>query len=262
MTLRGLRNTLARKEPTRLEGLYRALDARVRGLGVRAPEAGVQLLEWLQNRASSAASAEAQAFVIVNEDTVIPKDGIDFDVPAEHVGKMTKSLLDSCRRLHVNCGHPPNAELERIIRLSGGSEQARLAVKGLRCTICQKSANTKLPRPGRIREGVGQFNETIFADLGYVKDTDGKSHAYLLIMDDGTDYGTVRYLTSKSADALYQNVEEGWIGWAGPPDVFVADGERGFAAEEFGTKMGRAGTLYIPSASYAPWQKGKIERKI
>ena len=31
---------------------------------------------------------------------------------------------------------------------------------------------------------------------------------------------------------------------------------------EFVTKLGRAGTLYKPSAAYAPWQKGKVERKI
>ena len=57
-------------------------------------------------------------------------------------------------------------------------------------------------------------------------------------------------------------MEEGWINWAGPPDTFVADNERGFNAEEFVGKLGRAGTLYLPTAGYAPWQKGKVERRI
>ena len=55
-------------------------------------------------------------------------------------------------------------------------------------------------------------------------------------------------------------MEDGWINWAGPPDLLVADGERGFASEAFAEAMGRAGTLYVPSAAYAPWQKGKVER--
>ena len=43
----------------------------------------------------------------------------------------------------------------------------------------------------------------------------------------------------------------------------VADGERGFTAEEdFVGKLAKAGTLYLPSAAYAPWQKGQVERKI
>ena len=44
--------------------------------------------------------------------------------------------------------------------------------------------------------------------------------------------------------------------------MLVGDRELGFAADEFATKWGKAGTLLQPSAVYAPWQKGKAERKI
>ena len=44
--------------------------------------------------------------------------------------------------------------------------------------------------------------------------------------------------------------------------MFVADSERGFIAEVFAQKLGRAGTLFTPSAGYAPWQKGQVERKV
>ena len=42
----------------------------------------------------------------------------------------------------------------------------------------------------------------------------------------------------------------------------MADNERGLASEEFAAKLGRAGTLFSPTAGYAPWQKGKVERRI
>ena len=41
----------------------------------------------------------------------------------------------------------------------------------------------------------------------------------------------------------------------------MADNERGLASEEFAAKLGRAGTLFSPTAGYAPWQKGKVERR-
>ena len=44
--------------------------------------------------------------------------------------------------------------------------------------------------------------------------------------------------------------------------MLVGDSERGFASEEFATRFGNAGTLFQPAAGYAPWQKGKVERKI
>ena len=62
-----------------------------------------------------------EVHAVVNEGDSIPADGIEFDLPPELVPKATKSLLNSIRRLHVNCGHPPSADLARILRLSGGS---------------------------------------------------------------------------------------------------------------------------------------------
>ena len=35
-----------------------------------------------------------------------------------------------------------------------------------------------------------------------------------------------------------------------------------FAALEFVERLSRAGTLFSPAAAYAPWQKGKVERKV
>ena len=61
------------------------------------------------------------AYAVVNEGKSIPESGIEFDIPPEYHGQVTKSLLSSVRRLHINTGHPPNGELERIVRLAGGS---------------------------------------------------------------------------------------------------------------------------------------------
>ena len=84
-------------------------------------------------------------FKIIHEDPT--KDtlagGIEFDIPAEHESKITKSVFSAVRRPHVNSGHPPNDELQRIVRLSGGSEMSRIAVKDIRCATCQRAASPK-----------------------------------------------------------------------------------------------------------------------
>ena len=43
---------------------------------------------------------------------------------------------------------------------------------------------------------------------------------------------------TRTASQLYEAVEEAWINWAGPPDVVVANNERGFVAEHFAVKFG------------------------
>ena len=122
---------------------------------------------------------------------------------------------------------------------------------------------TKSAKPGKVKFNIGQFNDTVFIDLGYAKDSLGKTHGFLVMVDEGTDWCVVKYLASgKTASELYKLVEEGWIDWAGPPDRLVGDSERGFASEEFAAKLGKAGTLFQPAAGYAPWQKGKVERKV
>ena len=58
-----------------------------------------------------------ETHAILEDDTDIPEGGIEFDLPPELHKKVPKALLSSIRRLQSNSGHPPNAELERIVRL-------------------------------------------------------------------------------------------------------------------------------------------------
>ena len=52
----------------------------------------------------------------------IPTDGIEFNLPPDVAKQAPKSLLAAIRRMHINTGHPPNSELERVIRLADGSK--------------------------------------------------------------------------------------------------------------------------------------------
>ena len=127
----GFGETLHNKEPERLRSFLRSCDVRIRGAGMYADDLMVNLCNLLGKRSN-------ETYAIVEEDGDIPEGGIEFDLPPELHKKCPKALLSSIRRLHFNSGHPPNAELERIVRLSGGSEIARAAVKCIRCSVCRK----------------------------------------------------------------------------------------------------------------------------
>ena len=42
----------------------------------------------------------------------------------------------------------------------------------------------------------------------------------------------------------------------------MTDNERGLIGETFVTKLTRSGSVLWPTAAYAPWQKGRVERRI
>lgn len=129
--------------------------------------------------------------------------------------------------------------------------------------VCRKSAPPKTAKPAKLRTQIGQFNETVYMDLGYVTDSSDKKHGYLVLVDDGTDWCVCKHVPEgKTAQELFDLVETGWLDWAGPPDVMIGDSERGFALELFVDKLGKSGVLLTPAAGYAPWQKGQVERKI
>ena len=169
----GFGRTLHHKEPERIKGLVRAVDARIRGAGLCADSYLVGMAKEMEN----------YTYAIVEEGGEIPEGGIEFDIPPEYHGKIPKSLLSSVRRLHFNSGHPPNVELERIVRLSGGSELARIAVEGIQCSVCRKSQRPKSAKPGRSKVNIGQFNDTVLIDLGYCEDADGDTHGWAVMVD-------------------------------------------------------------------------------
>ena len=124
---------------------------------------------------------------------------------------------------------------------------SRAVVKGIVCTACRKAAPSKSAKPGRVRDNIGQFNETVLVDLANVKDSAGVTHGFAVIVDDGTDWSVAKRIPEgETAEELYSLIESGWIDWAGPPDRLVADSERGFASETFAGKLGRAGVLFVP----------------
>ena len=70
----------------------------------------IDLAEDLR-RPNASKVKDQNVYAIVEEGERIPALGIEFDLkPTDHK-LVTKSLLSSVRRLHINCGHPPSEDL-------------------------------------------------------------------------------------------------------------------------------------------------------
>ena len=157
----GLRLALRDVEPERLEALQVALTHQIRRRRLQTPTPMLELREKLVR----SPTRDHGVNKVIDEGTSVPQDGIEFTIPDSFSGTVPKSLLGAVRRLHINCGHPSNADLERVCRLAGGSQEACMLINGLHCTTCRRMQAPKLARPGHIRHTIGQFNEVVMADL-------------------------------------------------------------------------------------------------
>ena len=83
-------------------------------------------------------------------------------------------------------------------------------------------------------------------------DSRGKSFWYLLLVDDATDYCSIGMVGGHDSGNLWAAYEDGWLRWAGPPDRFVTDNERGLISKAVVDLFARSGTFFDPAAPKAP----------
>ena len=189
-------------------------------------------------------------------------DGVSFDVPPADKHLYPDDLKVALRRLHCNAGHPANSDLKRCLRVAKGSQLAQKLCDHLRCSTCEALQRPKTPRPGKVPAEGLQFNESVQLDLFYLVDATGKRQWFMCIVDVATDFVVARWIRSHDAPTLWSAWCDAWVGWAGPPDVAISDNERGLIAADWVDKASQAGTHVWPTAAYAPWQKGRVERRI
>ena len=192
----------------------------------------------------------------------VDSEGIRFELRPEDNVKASPVLKNAIKRMHINTGHSAPHDMARVIKQAGGSEDAIILAKRLRCSVCDRHKRPDPPRPSRIKPQDIQFNECMMCDPFEVTDARGDVYWFNLCVDDATGYITITLMAGHDAESLWQAYEKGWLLWAGPPDKIISDNERGLISNENVRRFSRSGSFYDPAAPYAPWQKGKAERSI
>ena len=164
--------------------------------------------------------------------------------------------------MHANTGHAAPRDMARTIRLAGGTDDAVELAKALKCGTCERMAQPSLPRPAHIRPEDLQFNDDVLGDPCQVFDASGQAYWMLANIDDATNYCTLELMESHESGSLWKSYREGWLRWAGPPRRYTCDNGRGLLLNENVEDITKAGSYIDPSAPFAPWPKGNVERLI
>ena len=77
------------------------------------------------------------------------RQGRRFELKPEDNIKASPVLKNAIKRMHINTGHSAPHDMARVIRQAGGSEDAVILAKRLRCSVCDRHKRPDPPRPIR-----------------------------------------------------------------------------------------------------------------
>ena len=119
------------------------------------------------------------------------------------------------RRAHNGLGHPSNERLARILKSAGAKEEAVIAAKQLKCSVCEQHRPVRPARQAAPPKELGT-NEIVGVDTVYVEHPSGKRKMCLNIVDWGTRFQMVIPLTDHTPGAARRGYLH-WIRLFGPP---------------------------------------------
>ena len=163
------------------------------------------------------------------------------------------------RRIHQNLGHPSNQDLARHLQLSGASELAVKAAQGIRCETCARHAPPGTRRPAKVIRPL-DFNQEVCLDTINLYDSRKVKIPALSMLDMATGYHVVKRITGRKSTDLLRDFTDGWVSWAGVPQLVTCDQERGFL-KEFTDGLDMLGCRSRVIAGQAHWQQGAVERQ-
>ena len=141
-TPEGFRKTLEREDPSRLRRLAQWLGRRDRELTSAEARTLRELEKCGCGNIERGLEKSCHNALAIN--TRVHGEGVTFEIPSGDRQLYSAELQDTLKRLHINTGHPPNEDLRRILRVSGGSELAQKLAKLMTCSTCARLAKSKL----------------------------------------------------------------------------------------------------------------------
>ena len=111
--------------------------------------------------------AQAQEVPAVTCDAVPEKCWHSVCAVASQKGPSTDEVKQALTKLHKNLGHPPNADLIRVLKFGQASSEALQLAKDFSCPFCESRVKPKVPLPAKVDRVVG-FNKQIGIDVKHL----------------------------------------------------------------------------------------------
>ena len=186
------------------------------------------------------------------------EDGEQEDEPRRPLpGERSRTVQDLVRRAHDGLGHPHRERFLRILKEAKASDEVMKAAKDLKCSVCEKFAQTRPPRRAAPPREHG-INEVLGMDTVWLPYIRGRRRMALNVIDYSSHFQMVIPMRGRSPEAAW-GAYRTWVKFFGPPKQIWAD-QGGEFKGVFKTKAGLEGTHVEPSSLESPFQRGVAER--
>ena len=169
-------------------------------------------------------------------------------------------VLQTLTKLHKNLGHPPNADLIRLLRHGQASDLAISLAKNFTCSFCQSREKPKTPLPANT-DRVCEFNKQIGIDVKHLHGWRSNQKVKSLnIVDQASGFQRViPFFETETSKLLRRLLDEHWISWAGIPGEIILDPAQTNLADPMTGTAEEQGCVVRQIAADAHWQLGKTE---
>eukprot|EP00435_Cladocopium_sp_Y103_P054627 s220_g17.t2 len=170
------------------------------------------------------------------------------------------AVLQTLTKLHKNLGHPPNADLVRLLRHANASDLALRLAKDFSCSFCQSRVKPGAPLPANV-DRVVEFNKRIGIDVKHLKGwrSNQKIKALNVVCQASGFQRMIPFFEVETSQVLRRLLDEHWISWAGIPSEIILDPAQTNLADPMTGTAEDQGCTVRPIAADAHWQLGKTE---
>lgn len=163
-------------------------------------------------------------------------------------------------KLHRNLGHPPNADLIRVLKHGQASPAVIELAKELTCPFCESRSKPKTPMPARTDHVVG-FNKQVGVDVKHLRGwkVNQKVKSLNIVCHASGFQRVIPFFEVETSQLLRKLFDDHWIAWAGVPEELLLDPAQTNMADPMTGRAEDQGTLVRHIAAEAHWQLGKTE---
>jgi hypothetical protein len=169
-------------------------------------------------------------------------------------------MMQTLTKLHKNLGHPPNADMVRLLKHGQASDHALNLARKFACPFCQSREKPKTPLPANT-DRVCDFNKQIGVDVKHLQGwkTNQKIKA-LNVVDQASGFQRmIPFFENETSKLLRRLLDEHWISWAGIPAEIILDPAQTNLADPMTGTAEEQGCVVRQIAADAHWQLGKTE---
>ena len=183
--------------------------------------------------------------------------------PHESVERLTSEQKKKVNQVHLNLGHLSREQMLSLFKAAGAKQAVMRYVKEeYNCEHCMRQRRP-IDRKKATMQRTFAFNRQVGIDTFYIS-WGGRTHAYLNVVCQGTNYQQVCWLRdydggAPSSKVAWQAFCQCWLKPYGLPEMVISDGGPEFK-DVFERSLEQLNILQLVCDAASPWQNGRVER--